>query len=245
MATNGLYTVWARCPIAAGNRVVAKGSMRVGWWQVRVEALKARPLSCYRCLEVGHVQSRCRSAVDRHNACYRCGQDGHRAMECVERPYCPVCAGAGRPSAHRVGGEACKSASESRRQISGGSRTTVRDDPPSTPREDLVPARPGTSKDGKDLVPVSEKKQISKGPRTTVRDDPPSTSREDLVPARPATPKDGLDPKGKDEDKEKKEEEDPMEVEDLPQPKDTDYVEDGTRWEEPDELGPSRPQEKE
>lgn len=131
VATNGLYTVWARCPIAAANKVIARGRLQVGWWQVRVEALKTRPLACYKCLEVGHVQARCRSTVDRRNACYRCGQDGHRAKDCVERPNCPICASAGRPASHRIGGEACKSAPEKRKkQISEGPRSTVRDDPP-------------------------------------------------------------------------------------------------------------------
>lgn len=91
LATNGLYTVWARCPVVAANKIVAKGKMQIGWWFARVEALEARPLTCYKCLEQGHVQARCRSVVDRRNACYRCGQDGHKASECMERSSCPVC----------------------------------------------------------------------------------------------------------------------------------------------------------
>lgn len=132
ISTNGLYTVWARCPIAAANKVIARGKLQVGWWQVRVEALKARPLTCYKCLEVGHVQARCRSTADRRNACYRCGQDGHRASDCVERPNCPVCASAGRLASHRVGGEAYRSAAseERKKQISEGPRSAVRGDPP-------------------------------------------------------------------------------------------------------------------
>lgn len=100
---NGLFSIWVRCPVATANKLVRGGTMQVDWFTTRVEALATRPLSCFRCLELGHVQASCKSLVDRRGLCYRCGQPGHLARNCESRPHCPVCAQAGRPSAHRVG----------------------------------------------------------------------------------------------------------------------------------------------
>lgn len=51
----------------------------MGWAACRVNLLEARPLQCYKCLELGHVQQRCPSAADRSKCCYRCGGEGHVA----------------------------------------------------------------------------------------------------------------------------------------------------------------------
>lgn len=50
---NGLYTVWARCPVALANKIVSQGRLQIGWFSARVEILAARPLSCFKCLELG------------------------------------------------------------------------------------------------------------------------------------------------------------------------------------------------
>lgn len=77
---NGLFSVWARCPVVAANKLVRCGSLQIGWGlSSRVEALATRPLSCFKCLEQGHVQANCKSTVDRRGLCYRCGQPGHLA----------------------------------------------------------------------------------------------------------------------------------------------------------------------
>ncbi|KOC58604.1 hypothetical protein WH47_06856 [Habropoda laboriosa] len=105
---NGLGTVWVRCPLAAARKLATAGRLRVGWVAARVEALRARPLQCYRCLEKGHTQQRCTAGVDRSRRCYRCGDSSHRAGQCpAADPKCPLCTDLGRPAGHRLGAKAC------------------------------------------------------------------------------------------------------------------------------------------
>lgn len=107
-APNGLGSIWLRCPLAAVNKVSQGGRVQVDWCRARVSLLDARPLQCYRCLEVGHVQANCRNKKDRRGQCYRCGQEGHLARECdAVSPNCAVCADEGRPANHRARGKAC------------------------------------------------------------------------------------------------------------------------------------------
>lgn len=107
-APGGVITAWVRCPVRAANAVVSRGRITVGWVSARVEALRQRPLQCYRCHEGGHVRATCRSLVDRSACCYRCGESGHQARRCgAPQAKCEVCARAGRPSNHRTGGPAC------------------------------------------------------------------------------------------------------------------------------------------
>ncbi|KOC58536.1 hypothetical protein WH47_10409, partial [Habropoda laboriosa] len=105
---NGLGTLWVRCPLAVARKLATAGRLRVGWISARVEALRARPLQCYRCLEVGHTQQRCTAGVDRSQRCYRCGDSAHRAGQCpAADPKCPLCTDLGRPTGHRLGARAC------------------------------------------------------------------------------------------------------------------------------------------
>lgn len=76
---NGLFSVWARCPVLAANKLANSGSLQIAWFSSRVEAHAVSSLSCFRCLEQGHLQANCRSPVDRRGLCYRCGQPGHLA----------------------------------------------------------------------------------------------------------------------------------------------------------------------
>lgn len=103
---NGLGTVWARCPLAAANKIAEAGKIIVGWAVARVQILDTRPLQCFRCLEGGHVKATC-NGPDRSTRCYRCGDPGHKAQNCVARPSCPVCTDMGRPANHRAGSKAC------------------------------------------------------------------------------------------------------------------------------------------
>ncbi|KAG5318035.1 MOS1T transposase, partial [Pseudoatta argentina] len=105
-APNGLGTVWAKCPLVAAIKVARLRKIRMGWTSTRIELLPDRPLQCYRCLEKGHVRAECRSEIDRTLSCYRCGSHGHRAIECDGSVNCPLCADAGLPSSHRIGGKA-------------------------------------------------------------------------------------------------------------------------------------------
>lgn len=58
-------SVWARSPLVAVNKIVAKGGIKIGWTKARVEVLENRPLQCHRCHLVGHVMAQCKG-VDRH-----------------------------------------------------------------------------------------------------------------------------------------------------------------------------------
>lgn len=42
--TNGLCTVWARCPLAAAIQIASEGKIRIGWTIARVELLKANSM---------------------------------------------------------------------------------------------------------------------------------------------------------------------------------------------------------
>ncbi|EFN81124.1 hypothetical protein EAI_05960, partial [Harpegnathos saltator] len=79
---SGYRSLWMRCPLAAAKKVAEKGTMSLGWTQVKAELLETRPLQCYRCLERGHVQQNCSNNVDRRNICYRCGETDHLARNC-------------------------------------------------------------------------------------------------------------------------------------------------------------------
>ena len=103
----GLGAVWIQCPTAAAKKLADKGRISIGWVAARVEVLRARPLTCFRCLEKGHTAKNCTSENDRSSRCYNCGGDGHKAKECTAPPKCPVCHDAGKPTNHRFGGRAC------------------------------------------------------------------------------------------------------------------------------------------
>lgn len=109
-APNGLGTMWAQCPIVAANKAAAAGRLNIGngWSSPTVQALEPRQLHCFRCLEPGHVQAGCPSSADRRGLCYRCSREGHLARACGYAPRCVICEEAGRPSAHKMGGKACK-----------------------------------------------------------------------------------------------------------------------------------------
>lgn len=110
----GLGSIWAQLPLVAVRKLASGGKVRVGWVAARVEVLAARPIQCYRCLEIGHTRLRCTSDVDRSGKCYRCGQSGHRASECSAGPKCPLCTDLGRPAEHRLGAPSCAPAKKRR-----------------------------------------------------------------------------------------------------------------------------------
>ena len=105
----GTGAAWVQCPAPVAKALVDKDKIVIGWVLARVEALRARPMTCFRCLQQGHTANACTSTRDRSADCYNCGKAGHRARECTSPPKCPVCFDAGRASNHRFGSRACKS----------------------------------------------------------------------------------------------------------------------------------------
>ncbi|KAL0121307.1 hypothetical protein PUN28_008759 [Cardiocondyla obscurior] len=82
---NGLYTTVLKCPVAVANQLIEKKRIQIGWVSARIEALPARPLQCFRCLQKGHVRENCNSPIDRSNSCFRCGETNHTAHPVPER----------------------------------------------------------------------------------------------------------------------------------------------------------------
>lgn len=102
-APAGIGTAWARMPLVAARRVVRKGVISIGWIALPVEALPARPMQCYRCLEYGHSRQRC-TREEKPPCCYRCGSTSHLARECSSAPRCPLCVASGKPDGHKMEG---------------------------------------------------------------------------------------------------------------------------------------------
>ena len=103
----GMGAAWVQCPSTAAKILADRERIVIGWTAARIEVLKARLMTCFKCLERGHTASNCTSEKDRSNRCYNCGGEGHRARECSAPVKCPVCADAGKPANHRFGGKNC------------------------------------------------------------------------------------------------------------------------------------------
>lgn len=96
------------CPIATAKVLSQKGTLLIGWSSVRVVALEARPMRCFRCMGLGHTRPQCTASADRGDLCFRCGSTGHKAANCQRvTPRCAICAESGRPSGHVMGGRSC------------------------------------------------------------------------------------------------------------------------------------------
>ena len=139
----GLGAVWAQCPALAAKKIVDGGRITIGWVAAKVEALKARPATCYRCMERGHTAANCTSEINRSNCCYNCGAEGHCARECRAPPRCPVCHDAGRPAGHRFGGRACNPPTTRRKKGAMEASAAAGEALPPTP-EAAKPSKPST-----------------------------------------------------------------------------------------------------
>lgn len=104
----GVGSTTVHCPVDAAKKVIDAGRLLVGWSSVAVQALEQRPLRCYRCLGMGHTSALCPAKEDRSKLCYRCGVEGHLAAGCNGTVRCAVCADAGIPSDHIMGGKSCR-----------------------------------------------------------------------------------------------------------------------------------------
>ncbi|XP_049880311.1 uncharacterized protein LOC126376807 [Pectinophora gossypiella] len=65
LSSRKMGTAWVRCPLAAIRKLANTARLKVGWASARVQVLTARPLQCYKCLEMGHCNlNHCRAAQD-------------------------------------------------------------------------------------------------------------------------------------------------------------------------------------
>lgn len=103
----GMRALRLTCPVTAVKKVLDGGRFLVGWCSATVRVLEERPLRCYKCLCTGHTSACCPSAASRAELCFRCGKSGHKATTCSDKPHCPVCAEAGKPAGHNMGGRKC------------------------------------------------------------------------------------------------------------------------------------------
>ncbi|CAH2083813.1 unnamed protein product [Euphydryas editha] len=103
----GMGTVVVRCPVATAKALAEAGRLLVGWSSAKVQILEQRRLRCYKCMSVGHTRPVCPTGTNRGGLCFRCGLDGHKARDCTGPLRCVVCADAGMPAAHLMGGRDC------------------------------------------------------------------------------------------------------------------------------------------
>lgn len=121
----GLGTTWVRCPVTAAKKVEQGGRLQVGWVSAQVKVLQQKPMTCYRCLEKGHVRGQCESEVDRSDLCFRCGKPGHRSKNCSAEPHCALCEEAKKPAAHKIGSMACAAPSNKKRREANAQKQTA------------------------------------------------------------------------------------------------------------------------
>lgn len=85
--------------IPQNTKKVVKGyRLLVGWTSAHVKLLDAKPMMCFKYLELGRARARCTSVVDGSDQCFWCGGTGHKASGCQATSCCKVCAAAGRPA---------------------------------------------------------------------------------------------------------------------------------------------------
>ncbi|XP_029159118.1 uncharacterized protein LOC114946188 [Nylanderia fulva] len=139
---DGLGTCWIQVLSAAASKIIKSGQLVIGWTAVKIEALEARPLQCFKCMGVGHTHATCKSQIDRSGLCYRCGQGGHKAGECVEKLCCPYCKDHGHKPDHRYGGKACQYATSAKK---GGARGKQRPAAKSNEGGKKMPKKPAST----------------------------------------------------------------------------------------------------
>ncbi|XP_025264646.1 uncharacterized protein LOC112638027 [Camponotus floridanus] len=188
---NRLGSVWLRCPVAVSNKILEEGMPRVGLVRPVAVPLPARPMRCFRCLEVGHGVALCKG-MDRSGRCHRCGDRSHEARACsAARPKCPLCADFGLPAEHSLGATACvaseRVARRRKAKIKAKARETLsskEDRPPAEsgdgsrrgphgakPSKTIAPAGPaeggGDTQEGPPLAPPEKGSTEVVGGRTT------------------------------------------------------------------------------
>ncbi|KAI8425461.1 hypothetical protein MSG28_007206 [Choristoneura fumiferana] len=103
----GQGSALVRCPAVAAKAIATAGKVPVGWVVAAVKPVEALPMRCYKCMALGHTRALCPSEAEHGLKCFRCGIEGHLAATCEAVTKCAVCAQAGRPHKHRMGGSNC------------------------------------------------------------------------------------------------------------------------------------------
>ncbi|XP_045455449.1 uncharacterized protein LOC123667375 [Melitaea cinxia] len=107
----GMGSTVVACPVSVAKALTEGGRLLIGWSSVRVSALEALPMRCFKCMGLGHTRPKCPASVDRGNLCFKCGNAGHKVASCPEKtPRCVVCAEGGKPSGHIMCGRRCRPA---------------------------------------------------------------------------------------------------------------------------------------
>lgn len=92
-AYGGTQTAAIRLAMAAANKLLELGRVKVGW---SVCSLKATPRvtkqmeRCFKCMGFGHQARNC-EGPDRSDLCRKCGEKGHFARDCTKQPRCMLC----------------------------------------------------------------------------------------------------------------------------------------------------------
>ncbi|XP_045452676.1 uncharacterized protein LOC123661781 [Melitaea cinxia] len=107
----GMGSTVVTCPVSVAKALTEGGRLLIGWSSVRVSALEALPMRCFKCMGLGHTRPKCPASVDRGDLCFKCGNAGHKVASCPEKtPRCVVCAEGGKPSGHIMCGRRCRPA---------------------------------------------------------------------------------------------------------------------------------------
>ncbi|KAJ8043222.1 hypothetical protein HOLleu_10217 [Holothuria leucospilota] len=64
-------------------------TLKIGYFQVRVEVYIPNPVRCFNCQRYGHFKTNCSRAA----TCEKCGQEGHAGDTCEGAPHCVNCQG--------------------------------------------------------------------------------------------------------------------------------------------------------